>query len=894
MRSSALLLAASVSLLSCSGEPPVPLAPPPSATPSTTAVEQPPAPPEGMRLPTTVIPNKIAATLTLDPKDKRFTGVAHVDLSFGEPSRVVWLNAASLTVSKATLEAGGAKQEARVVPGAKDKDTVQSVGFVVAQPVSGAAKLVVEYSGEISDKEDRGVFLEEEGGDKYLFTQFESTEARRAFPCFDEPSFKHPWQLTLRVPKGNVAVSNTKLVSQREDQGYVEHHFAETKPLPSYLVAFAVGPFEVIDAGSFGKGKTPVRVLAPKGKAARAAYAKSFTGKVLETLERYFDIPYPYDKLDIVPIPHLATFGAMENAGLITANANIVLVDEDARDKRFERRFSVYMSHEIAHQWFGDLVTLAWWDDIWLNEAFAAWMEDKMAGELHPDAGFDVDVIFNASWAKEQDSLVSARKIRQEITTYDDIKSAFDGITYEKGGAVVGMFESYLGKDPFRAGLQRYFNAHAHKNATAKDFLADMSAGAGRDVSAAFSTFLDQPGVPLVQASCDDKASPPALTLTQERYLPAGSKGASKDALWKIPMCIHYEGGKQCLLLEDKSAKVALKDQKRCPKWVMPKANAAGYYTVAYSPKELRALLTAKGSSLTRAERIDVALDARALVTAGKLDRGAALELAGLFSKETDDEVLRAAVGLAATREDVLDKADRDKYQRFIAKTFGKKAKALGIMDTGADTGAMRKLRAWIVPWVARTDKALLDEAEKIADRWFNGDRAVLPEAAEMALRIRVAHGDKRVLGKLTEIVQKEQDPGRRDRAIRALNAVLDPALVPEVMKLVLDPKVDPRDTFRFFYLDPLVSGALFDFIEKNIDALFARIPQDARSVMLDAMSSACSKDMAARVEKLFKDRVGAIGGGPRSYAQAIETIGLCAEHASAETPSVKAFLKKH
>ncbi len=326
----------------------------------------------------------------------------------------------------------------------------------------------------------------------------------------------------------------------------------------------------------------------------------------------------------------------------------------------------------------------------------------------------------------------------------------------------------------------------------------------------------------------------------------------------------------------------------------MPKANAAGYYNVAYSPKELRALLTAKGSSLTRAERIDVALDARALVTAGKLDRGAALDLAGLFGKETDDEVLRAAVGLALTREDVLDKADREKYQRFIVKTFGKKAKALGIMAASADTGAMRKLRAWIVPWVARTDKALLDDAEKIADRWFNGDRAVLPEAAEMALRIRVAHGDKRVLDKLIEILQKDQEPARRDRAIRAMSAVLDPALVPNVMKLVLDPKVDPRDAFRFFYMSSRVSDALMEFMEKNIDALFARIPQDARSVLLDAMSLSCSKDMLARVEKLFKDRVGAIGGGPRAYAQTIEAIGLCVEQASVETPSVKAFLKKH
>ena len=386
-----------------------------------------------------MVPARYQVSLTVVPGQAAFEGVVDIAVKLVEPTSLIWLNGTELSIREAHARGAGQVFPARVVPGGDD-----FVGFAFDEKVpAGAARLHVEYAGKISDHDDRGLFVEDEEGTPYVFSQFESTDARRAFPCFDEPSSKVPWQLTLHVPAGDTALSNTSVLSEsKEGPGMKAVHFAETKPLPSYLVAFAVGPFDLVDAGKAGKKGTPVRLAVPHGQAAQAAFAAATTPAIIARLEDLFGVPYPYDKLDMVAVPRLVTFGAMENAGLITFTRAGMLARPEEETPAFKIRFSSTTTHELGHHWFGDLVTTAWWDDIWLNEAFATWVEAKILVPWKPAFHYDLIEARQTQRAMLGDSLVSARRIRQGITSNDDISNAFDEITYSKGAAVIGMFEA--------------------------------------------------------------------------------------------------------------------------------------------------------------------------------------------------------------------------------------------------------------------------------------------------------------------------------------------------------------------------------------------------------------------------------------------------------------------
>ena len=455
-------------------------------------INEAPASPK-FRLPGDVVgPLRYTLDLTVIPDQNSFTGVADIQLNFKKSATTLWLNAEKLKVKEATLTVGGASAPLKVVPADKDY-----VGFAFPSPVGpGEAKLHVSYQGEISRKDMQGIFQVKDGVEWYIYSQFEDIGARRAFPCFDEPGYKVPWQLTLHVKKDQVALSNTPIVSETDSSdGMKTVKFAETPPLPSYLVALTVGHLDFIDAGTAGKKNTRVRIVVPHGRGGEAQYSAETTPAIVNLLEDYFGIPYPYDKLDQVAIP-LAEY-AMEHPGLVTYGASIILVKPKEQTLGHQRLWTSVAAHELAHQWFGDLVTTEWWDDIWLNEGFASWMANKIVSRYHPEWHMEINELNSYQRAMENDSLVSARRVRQPIESNDDIANAFDSITYSKGSALLNMFENYMGADRFREGVRRYLTKYAWKNATSADFLGAL-AGNDTSISSAFSSYLDQPGVPLV------------------------------------------------------------------------------------------------------------------------------------------------------------------------------------------------------------------------------------------------------------------------------------------------------------------------------------------------------------------------------------------------------------
>ena len=408
------------------------------------------------------------------------------------------------------------------------------------------------------------------------------------FPCLDEPDNKVPWQLTLDVPEAGGAVWNTPEKSVTPlDPSTKRVEFAVSKPLPTYLLAFGVGPFEIVDAGKSRHG-VPLRVLTLAKRAADAAWAVKTTPIILNALEDWFGTPYPYEKLDQISIPMTVGFGAMENAGLITYTETLMLLDPKSQSKQKQHTWVIVAAHEIAHQWFGNLVTMEFWDDIWLNEGFANWVETKVTNQVDARYRDDQTGVGMRNEALAADGLVSARQIRQPIKTVHDIFTAFDGITYNKGASVLAMFESYLGPETFQKGVREYLAAKSWGNATSKDFAAAMSKVSGKDVDAAFASFLEQPGAPEITGTLDCKGGKSQVTLSQRRYVPPGAPAAEASTPWIVPVCVAYDNaGKRaeaCTLLSQPTGTLAL-ETRSCPRWVMPNKQGAGYYRNAHRPR---------------------------------------------------------------------------------------------------------------------------------------------------------------------------------------------------------------------------------------------------------------------------------------------------------------------
>jgi alanyl aminopeptidase len=889
--------------------PPVVTAPPPALPPpaQTTTVVVDPEPPKGLHLPRTALPTKYAVELDLRTNETKLAGAVTIDLALGAATNVVWLHGRKLSIREARFEVGGKPLPARIVVDAKN----ERLGFVTAAPMPpGPARLFVRYDAEVLENADRGVFREQEGGDWYVFSQFENTDARSAFPCFDEPNVKTPWDITLEVDGAQVALSNTGVLSESTPRpGRKTVRFAETQPLPPYLVAFAVGPFELVDGGKAGKAKVPVRIAAPRGAAREAAYAAEITADLVGVLEDYFGIPYPYDKLDVVPIPTLITWGAMENAGLITFFREGMLAKAGEDSEAFKRRYADIMAHEIAHQWFGDLVTMEWWDDIWLNEGFATWMTNKVIAKYKPEWAVDVARVRDDGKAMINDSLVSARRIRQPIESPDDIVNAFDAITYEKGAAVLGMFESWIGEEKFRSGIHDYLKRHAHGNATSRDFFAAISEKAGLDVAPAFSSFLDQPGVPLVGPASECKPGESKTAFAQERYLPLGSKG-DPARTWIVPVCtrtavprgqtsrspIAEPDGKVCGLLQEAKGEVPV-PLDACSNALVHNAGARGYYIAGYTPAVLDVLLRDGSKKLSPAERVAMLRDVRALLVSGKLSAADVLGRAARVINDPNPSVARGALTwLEEFSPGALSAELAPKFSRFVRKTLGARARALGFAPRPKDDPETRFLRPLLLTFVANRgeDPALVAEAKSRARRWLAGDgAATADEMVDAVLSIAAAHEDRAFFEDLHRAAKQTSDIKRRRRLLQAMGQFRDAAVEEAAFEVALSGEFDIRDAMSLFEHDPSMEPVVFRLLAQHYEALRKRLPTEVVGTLPELVRGLCSEKDRDAVEAFFKQRSERELGGPRRLAHTLEFISICSAFRAHQEPSLAKFLAK-
>lgn len=859
------------------------------------AAAAPPVP--HLRLPGQATPVSYALELTLVPSEEGFAGAIDIDLQVNFSTRLLWINGNGLAIDSASLAASGEIFSATAR--AESGDFV-ALNFDRDVP-AGRATLKLRFKGGYAVKETRGLFRQREAGDWYAFTQFEPLDARRAFPCFDEPQWKTPWRITLKIKTGHWAVANTPMVSESDlGDGYRLVKFAETKPLPTYLVAFAVGPFDILDGGKAGKRGTALRYIVPRGRTADARYAKEVTPRILASLEDYFGSPYPFEKLDSLVIPTTVNFGAMENAGLVTYAGNILLAGPADETIRFKQRYASIAAHELAHQWFGNLVTMAWWDDLWLNESFATWMSNKIVDRLYPEWQWQVRRVAERASAMDVDVLASARKIRQPVESRNDIANAFDRISYQKGASVLAMFEAWMGEHRFGDGVRRYLQRHEWGNATGRDFIAALAAD-DPQLGPAFESFVEQAGIPRVAVALVCEGAP-YLRLSQSPFRVLGSqtKAASR---WLVPVCVRYRAGthesRACTLLADDALQLPLVDAPSCPDWIEPDHLAAGYYR-SHFEGDLLAKLSDAALTLALPEQAGLLDNAGALARSGDQSMSEALALAVRLAVHQRHEVVEGSVGIVSMLGDAIVPPQlRPGRARLIEQYYGRRARSLGYMPQPADDDNVRMLRAALINFVALRgeDPEIREAMRTAARRWLEDRGAVDGLMIEPMLKAAAVAGDHALFERFLAAAKRTKDRRERGFLLWALGHFRIPEIAKAALQVTLSDDFESRDSIAILQAalaNDATRQLAFDFMKQNYHALEARLPREFTARFPFWVSGMCTaadrNDMAA----FLAPRMATVEGGPRNLAQARERVDLCLAFKAAQQASIAAFLGKY
>ena len=845
-------------------------------------------PPPTFRLDDRATPRGYEAHLAVDPRESRFSGEIRIELAFNRATPVLWLNATHLTIESARFEQGARSVAVRVIEGGED-----FVGFEAQdQPfAAGPAIATVRYQGTIDPVSPRGIFRQTEGGDSYVFSQFEPLDARRAFPCFDEPGFKTPWRLTIDAPAGLEVVSNTPELSAADvpgRAGWRRHAFAATPSVPSYLVALAAGPFEIVDGGTAGARKTPLRYVVPRGRGAETRYAREATPRILELLEDYFGIPYPFEKLDSVAIPQFP--GAMENAGLITYDARSLVAQPHEETDRHKRNYASVAAHEIGHHWFGDYMTLAWWDDIWLNEAFASWIQEKVVYQLEPKWDDGKEHAWGRRKALESDRLASARRIRNAVNGKGDVHAAFDGITYQKGAEVLAMFEAAFTPAKFREGVRLFLRRHAWATATSADFFRALGEASGRNADAlkAFATFVEQPGVPLISASLRCETGGASLQISQQRLRPAGSTAAPME--WITPACFRYPSARgvatQCAEVGSAKTRVALADTPHCPAWVAGNAGGVGHYVMDYDASLARRL-TRNFASLPVHEAVALVGDAALLAKSGLETRDRALDWADAALTHPSPLVQLTAVDLLEQQRDAwLDANQARRKRSILAQRVVPLAQRVGWRANPGEGAEVAELRNVLLPFAAQSPEGrnLRPEARAMALAWIADRKAVEAEVVTAVLLTAARFADADTFERLeaaTLTIEAQRD---RRSLLKTIGKVRDPRLSSRALALALAKKdgvdglngANTMDLVYFTLEDDVSRAAGFDFLRAHFEPLVAKLPEDTPVGLIAQLGRLCTPAERSAFTGFFETRASRFVGGEISYRQALESIDLC------------------
>jgi aminopeptidase N/puromycin-sensitive aminopeptidase len=846
------------------------------------------------RLPGGASPDHYSLAVNVNFTNNTFDGDETIDLKLSKPSNTITLNALEIDFHEVTATAGGQSQPAKV--SLDEKNETATFTFANQLP-AGPAALHIKYTGHLNDKL-RGFYLSTYKGRKYLVSQMESTDARVAFPCFDEPSYKATFDLTATIDKGDTAISNGEVLSDTPGPG--DKHtikFATSPKMSSYLVALTVGDWKCVSDHTDG---VKVSVCTVPGKENLTAFPLAASKAFLHYYDSYYGIKYPLPKLDNIAVPDFQA-GAMENWGAIIYRESALLIDEKTASVDAKQEVSEVIAHEMAHQWFGDLVTMAWWDDIWLNEGFATWMTPHPIASWKPDWMVSQGVVSEVDQSMGGDSVMNTRPIHQEAETRAEIEQLFDGIAYGKTASVLHMLESYLGPETFRAGVNLYLKEHAYGNAVAADFWGAMARASKKPVDQIMPTFVLQPGVPYVGVEAKCEGGNTTLKLLQKRYFDTPAAFNQPDQqIWQIPVCAKgingaSAGNQQCFLLTQREQQFTLKG---CSKFVFPDSTALGYYRFDYDSAALHQLGTAVDTALTPDERIAMIGNEWALMRIGKHSVGDYLAL-GAQLKNTPGVALINSFGrhLDEVNDHLVTDADRPAFQAWQRTQFSPVLQQLGYTARPTDTPEDKQKRAMLFEGLGNMadDPQVIAQARAMVQQYMKDPGSVDGTLAHAVVAVAARHGDAELYNQFKAQMQKASTPEQYYGYFYALSEFPQPQLTKETLDSILTPAVRGQDLYIVIALlrNPKSQDATWNFMRSNFDDLMKKTGGGLGGVgiFLYGAQSFCDAQKAAEVKQFFQQHP--FPGTERNQKQAIEAIDNCVELRDQQQGPLSAWLKQ-
>jgi aminopeptidase N len=844
------------------------------------------------RLPEVARPENYKLTFHPDLEKATFQGDETISIRVLKPTSEITLNAVDIDFQEVAITSGGATQKAKVTA-QKEKEMVV---LAVEKPLpAGPATIHITYTG-ILNSEMRGLYLgKDDQGRKYAASQFEATDARRAFPSFDEPDYKATFDITAVAGKSLVAISNQKVLSDTAGPGD-EHTvtFATTAKMSSYLAALVVGNFEYIEGEADG---IPIRIYSTPGKKEMGKFALETAEHVLGYYDKYFGIKYPYGKLDLIGLPDFSA-GAMENTGCITFREVILLIDEQHGSIDLKKEIASVIAHEMAHQWFGDLVTMKWWDDIWLNEGFATWMSSKPIQAWKPEWNFNLDDVSDAGGTMNTDSLANTRPIHQAAETPAEIQELFDGIAYGKAAAVLRMLEAYLGEDTFRAGVNAYLSQHQYANATADDFWVAQAATSKKPVDQIMPTFVKQPGVPILEVQTQCVADATKITVDQQRYYSDRTKfNAPGDQVWQIPICLKGSASSapECGLVTKKEALLTLPG---CSTWVLANANATGYYRTGYQPEAVKALASDAENKLSPAERIVVQDDIWASVRVGREPVGDYLAFVQGLQADRNRAVLDDVLGhLSYIGQYLANDSDRESYRAWLRQLLTPVFTEVGWEPKPGESDEQKSLRGRLVSVLGydARDPQVLAQAREIADKFMADPTSVDREVAGGAFTLAALNGDQAFYDRLMNSLKSAKTPEEYYEYVGALSRFSDTRLLQRTLDFAVSPDVRSQDALQVIarVLDnPAGEKLAWDFIQSHWDAVAKAGGPFASAEVVGATNVFCDAGMRNQVTDFFAAHK--IAAAERTFRQSIERINNCVDLKSQQEPRLASWLGQH
>ncbi len=848
--------------------------------------------PSPYRLPTQVRPLRYSLKLVPDLDSFTFTGQVSIQVQVTEPTSQVVLNAAELRLTHA--QAHGQNCSTLQAKEITLDETAETATITFDQELpAGSATLEIRFSGVLNDQLRgfyRCKYTTPNDETAYLAaTQFEATDARRAFPCWDEPAAKASFQVTLEIPSNMTGISNTQIEEETPMEGSAKLvRFAETPKMSTYLLAFIVGDMAAVEE------KTPsgtlVRIWTTRGKEEQGRFALQTAVDLLDYFNTYFGIPYPLEKLDHIALPDFAA-GAMENWGAITYREIALLFDPNNSAANTRQRIAEIVAHEMAHMWFGDLVTMEWWDDLWLNESFASWMGNKAVDHIYPQWDMWTQFVFqDTNGGLSLDGLKNSHPIEVEVTNPAEIGELFDAISYNKGGAVLRMLEDFLGEETFRQGIHRYLKTHQYGNARTEDLWSSLEEVSGKPITSIMNTWIKQAGFPVLHVNTTQSGGRTTVFLSQQRFLYdlILSQGEAQPARWQIPVSVRQDGSeaKHSALMEGKTHQVFLDAAAAgpAPHWVKVNAGQTGFYRVNYPLSQWDSLGTAITSlQLPATDRLGLQNDAFALMRAGILPPTTFLSLAESYRNESHVSVWSDLASNMASFENLIaDQPYYSEFQPFAQSVFQDAAHRIGWDARDGEEHLDTLLRATLLGQLGSYGhRRTLGEAKGRFARFLESPSSLPPDLRSVVFALAAQDGDQETFDTLLQLEKQAQLHEEKMRLLRALTRFQRNDLLKKTLELSLTTAVRSQDTVSL-----IISVAAnlrgrdiaWEFVKDNWQELNRRYGAGGFAIMhlVSFIGRFTTLDHAADVETFFSRNP--TPSAQRTIQQSLERIRLNAK----------------